>query len=582
MTHTASRSLFERALCRGRALAVVLLALATLAGSLACGSKPVNNAPVVEPEPQRSRLLLSIAVDRYRDDAGPAAGAEADADALRQALVADARNDNVTVNEVTLRGPNATRQRIRDQIDTLARNASDTDTIIIAFHGLGAALRLRGSFAMPEGPTRLFIAPFDVDPSTPERTRDSCVLLDDFAPVLKSRAEAVVIVLDCGFGAKGRALTTETIEPAQLDQLERHLNNLFATRGGRSLVLAGNPNDPRHDAPSDPDNPDAQGSLFTHEAVVALTGGADADRDGRITLGEFMIATRATVPAKSNREQKPMTFGAAETSLFLCYCRAIDRPGPAANGGAGTNADANGNTASASNNTSAASNTPNGTGVARGFESVSSKNWALPHFFSLDFAGRDVATKIGLDGSSGMTIEGGNLSLAPGREFMIPLSYGDAVLSIEFTITPTEYTQDELNAFGEAGPPVAFCWLTACAGDGVDDARYVWRLESHGHAVLLHVDGSKISYPKGSRAEANTRRSQSAWSRLPDGSRPMAGERSSAAVRILGDTMTLVAGSTVIERIALRPQPFGQPRGRFAIGVSDGAALLVHALSISR
>lgn len=218
------------------------------------------------------RHALVIGVGNYpRTGTGtvpPLEFAARDADAVADVLGGGTRahRQHMTL----LRDGEATRARILDALRALRSKAAEEDVVVVFFSGHGTTGQ------GPDGRTHYYLIPHD------GRLEDlsGTALRDDVVEELASQipAKQVVVLLDTCFsgqaGLMARVKGSSGSSPAQPAGL------FVEAAQGRVVISASRP-----DQPSIEDPVRKQG-VFTSFLVEALAGGADLDRDGRITVLE--------------------------------------------------------------------------------------------------------------------------------------------------------------------------------------------------------------------------------------------------------------------------------------------------------
>lgn len=237
-------------------VAALVLAMTTVAAELPAASSL-----------QRHALLVGVA--EYQNEAlAPLPYAVADATRLRDVLTerGDYRSGAVTTLTDTT-GP-ALKKAISEFLATLESG----DSVMIYFSGHGDLGDDR----------QLYLAPTDFDPTDAASTGVGAAWLRE--QLAACRADAKLLVLDaCHAGASDRGVTSENLLSG-FDEAEGVVTLASSAAAQSSLMDGG-----------------LQGSLFSFWLSKALTGHADRDSDGLVTVGETFSYVDRHVTAEALR-----------------------------------------------------------------------------------------------------------------------------------------------------------------------------------------------------------------------------------------------------------------------------------------
>ena len=243
------------------------------------------------------RHALVIGVGNY-PQAGPGSVpplefAARDAEALADLLMTRAGfpGEQVTL----LRDGEATRQRVLDALRSLGSQVGEQDVVVVFFSGHGTTAP--GS----NGRSHYYLIPHDGRLGDPEGT----ALRDDVVEELVGQipAKQVVVLLDACFS--GRAGQLARVKGVSAGTGVPGAGGIFveATQG-RVVISASRPNQPSVEDPA------TRHGVFTHFLLEALSGAADLDRDGMITVLEVFQYVSAKVREYTQQrfqfEQQPV------------------------------------------------------------------------------------------------------------------------------------------------------------------------------------------------------------------------------------------------------------------------------------
>jgi tetratricopeptide (TPR) repeat protein len=196
---------------------------------------------------------------------------ESDAEAIYRVLISQQGGAFPPENVHKLIGAQATLQNLRHELgEWLPSVAQEQDRVVVYFAGHGFVMGGRG-----------YIAPWDVDPASPETTAYPMAMLGKVL-AQRVRAKWKVLLADACHSGKITAETTDEAVNAQLSQMPTGFLNLTAT-GSREKSF---------------EDPKLSGGfgVFTYYVVRALQGDAETPPcDGVITAEEFVEYVRREV-----------------------------------------------------------------------------------------------------------------------------------------------------------------------------------------------------------------------------------------------------------------------------------------------
>lgn len=239
-----------------------------------------------------ANAALVIGLSRYREKVVPAVKyAARDAEVVARYLenVGGVAAENLKV----LIDDGATKSDLEAYLeDWLPRRVGPESTVFVYYAGHGAP--------DPAG-KESYLVPYEGHPDFPSKL---FALSRVYAALAKLPARNVVVMLDsCFSGAKGRGVAQEGARPLvaamEAAVLDPKLTVLAGATGSQIT--------------SDLDA--VEHGLFTYYLLKGLRGGADADRDGVVRLGELYPFVREHVSTRAsrelNRDQTPVLLGGA-------------------------------------------------------------------------------------------------------------------------------------------------------------------------------------------------------------------------------------------------------------------------------
>ncbi|MBI2529009.1 MAG: caspase family protein [Candidatus Rokubacteria bacterium] len=268
------------------------------------------------PAPPAERWAVVIGIGRYESQGIPRLSYTlSDAEAMYQTLLAAAgfKKEHVLVlTDRTERKP--TLRNIKWALGTfLARSAKRQDTVVIYFAGHGAPeVDQRG---VERDGLAKYLIPADADP---DDLFSTALAMDDIQTIFgRIEAERVVVFLDaCYSGAAGgRTFSSRKTRAGHVDDL--FLERLTRSKG-RAIITASRPTEVSIELP------ELGHGLFTYYLVLGLTGAADLNRDGIVSLQELYEYLEQQVTQKSRAvggNQHPVMKGEMEGSLPLVKVR---------------------------------------------------------------------------------------------------------------------------------------------------------------------------------------------------------------------------------------------------------------------
>jgi len=210
--------------------------------------------------------------------------------------------ENVTL----LLNEDAGLSRLRSALGThLKRMAGKQDMVIIYFAGHGATEK---DVLSPDGDgLEKYILPYDVDP---EDLYASALPMREISHIFyRIQSQRIIFIADaCYSGASGGRTISLTgiranISDAFLDRITAGRGTVIMTASGANEVSA--------------EDEKLQHGVFTFYLLQGLSGAADADKDGLITVDEIYQYVSVQVPRATGQEQHPVKKGTMEGRLIL-------------------------------------------------------------------------------------------------------------------------------------------------------------------------------------------------------------------------------------------------------------------------
>jgi hypothetical protein len=284
---------------------------------------PPKSAPL--PTAKGARRAIIVGVSNYAAKAIPSlAFARTDAQGVYDFFTDETNNLNYARENVTLLlDEDATLERIRGAIlavnEAGSKAATPDESILFYFAGHGAVDvgpggEVRGSYLVPSN-ARAVEAPsggLALDTSSGL----AIAKLQELFQV--NRAQSLLIVLDaCFSGDTGRSVSRVVLDARQQAQVDAGLERLANAGTGRAVITATAPNQPALELGN------LRGGLFTHYFLLSL--GADANRDGKVTLQEAYDYVYTKVREESVAHGRLQTPTVKENRIGVPILRVLPR-----------------------------------------------------------------------------------------------------------------------------------------------------------------------------------------------------------------------------------------------------------------
>ena len=259
-----------------------------------------------------TRWAIVIGVGDYDNKSVPRLRfAESDVDAMYRLLTTRAGYARENVLLLTDKAPEKpTLQTLRLALgDFLSRKTTRDDMVLIYYAGLGAS-EADASSKESDGLAK-YLIPRNVQPDS---LRTTAFAMEEIQRLMaRIPAERVVLLLDTSYGgaAGGRTLATPSPRPRSLSA--QFLERLVQSRG-RLVITASGPNEVALE-PADLGH-----GLFTYYLLEGLSGKADRDGDGIVTVSELYPYLEEQIDKKSRAaggRQRPVMKGDIEGTLPL-------------------------------------------------------------------------------------------------------------------------------------------------------------------------------------------------------------------------------------------------------------------------
>jgi Caspase domain/WD domain, G-beta repeat len=259
---------------------------------------PTETAPPINTQPRANIRALVIGIGNYQEDRIPKLEyAESDAkrfaDALKNPRIGNIKAENIE----TMIGPRATKNRFETRSRTLASQTKPGETLIVYYSGHGAP--------DPEK-NQPWLVPWDADPND---LASSAIALEWLQTLPLAGGNLVLILDSCFSGETGsRSVTAPNARPfgvqVKAPATTGNVTVLSATSGSQSSF----------------EGPSTGGGYFTTYLIEGMSGKADTNTDGTVTLEEAMryATPKVTLEAsKRNAKQTPELRGNANFVLGL-------------------------------------------------------------------------------------------------------------------------------------------------------------------------------------------------------------------------------------------------------------------------
>ncbi len=253
------------------------------------------------PEVGGKRFALVVGVGKYKlggSGLQNLAYADTDAAAFQQFLIHGGaipkENVQLLLNE------DATLEAIRQRLTVALAAAAPEDTVILYFN-------MQGAYD-PTHPDRKYLAAYDTDPLNMAATALSVADLPDMI-ANSIRSKHVVLLADT---CHGNGVGTDVTVKTKPDNLV----NLYLVRAmqlrGMAAIEASDIHQTSHEGPQ------WKGAgVFTYDLIQGLSGKADLDGDGTVTVNELFTYTQLQVAKDTFDDQLPITSPATFGNLAL-------------------------------------------------------------------------------------------------------------------------------------------------------------------------------------------------------------------------------------------------------------------------
>lgn len=253
-----------------RGLALPLLTLLLLAGPVLCRAQPTLH-------------LLCVGISHHEDFTLDLEFADRDAGEFAREFVARSGGAFGQTRLALLTNREATRGRILAELALTCAVSGPSDTVVLFFSGHGAYTDKLGFYLLAR------------DTHTPEAARTALLWSDVRSSLWSLNAARVLLFIDAC--EAGGAVPTEPL-------CKRVPTVTFASSSASQS--------------SNEEEPLGHG-VFTAALLAALRGGADADLDGQISLGELgsWLPPAVSRLSKGRQTPKPPDFGSVDPATTL-------------------------------------------------------------------------------------------------------------------------------------------------------------------------------------------------------------------------------------------------------------------------
>lgn len=252
------------------------------------------------------RWAVVVGISRYKHSAKGIPNlphAAIDAKALAGFLKSPKGGGFKKNNVLLLTNERATSVALRSALFTFLKKAIEEDLVIFFFSGQGAP--------EPGSSDNYYLLTHDADPEDLPSTAIPTWDVDTaFKRSIKAR-RAVLLVDACHVSEIGKGFGSRGMRGSNM--INRYLQRLSETGEGRAIFTATQIGQTAVEKRLRGENM----GLFTHYLLEALSGAADENRDGIVTLGEAIDYTTDLVSAVSRGKQRPEVAGKFDRGLPL-------------------------------------------------------------------------------------------------------------------------------------------------------------------------------------------------------------------------------------------------------------------------
>jgi hypothetical protein len=227
-----------------------------------------------------------------------------DAKAFHQYLI---KENGIPAENVTLLlDQEATLAKLRSVLGTQIKNkAGKDDMVILYFAGHGATEK--DVTSLDGDGLEKYLLPFDADPKD---LYASALPMREISHIFnRIRAERLVFIVDSCYSGAGGGRTI-AFSDMRANISETFLERIVQGRGTILLSASG-----ANEVSAEDDK--LKHGIFTYFLLEGLSGKADTDGDGVITVDEIYAYVSKLVPQATGQEQHPVKKGAVEGSLIL-------------------------------------------------------------------------------------------------------------------------------------------------------------------------------------------------------------------------------------------------------------------------
>ena len=277
------------------------------------GTSAAIPTPVAGAGPKiATRWAVVIGVGDYENKSVPKLRfAESDADAMYRLLTTRAGYERANVLLLTDKAPEKpTLQNIRLALgDFLPRKTARNDMVLIYYAGYGAP-DVDVTRKEADGLAK-YLIPRNVQP---ESLRKTAFAMDEIPGMLaRVPAERVVLLFDTSYGGPSGGRTFAGSQARSRTLSEQFLERI-ATSRGRLVITASGPNEVALESA------DLGHGLFTYYVLEGLSGKADRNGDGVVTVAELYPYVEEQVERRARAaggRQRPLMKGDVEGTLPL-------------------------------------------------------------------------------------------------------------------------------------------------------------------------------------------------------------------------------------------------------------------------